>query len=157
MDKIEKTILGISLVTLLVFIFSILYLSKGLGVEVPECKPAEQPFKKGDLVKLDDNTYQLKCLAQMWSFEPGTTRIPEGSEVDIYLASADVVHGFWIPEKNVNLMAVPGAVNFTTITFEEAGVYDIICHEYCGQGHNKMMGKIIVEETDEKPLTHASQ
>lgn len=157
MDKVEKWILGISLATLMVFIFSIVYLSRGLGVEVPECVPAEQPFEEGELVELQDNTYQLKCVARMWSFDPGTVRVPEGSEVDIYLSAADVVHGFWITHKNVNLMAVPGAVNNTTVKFEEPGEYDIICHEYCGSGHQNMRGKIIVEDTDENQLTHASQ
>ncbi len=157
MNNVEKTILGISLATLLVFIFSILYLSKGIGVEVPECIPAEQPFEEGELVKLDDKTYTLKCVAKMWSFNPSTVEVPAGSEVDIYLSAADVVHGFWITHKNVNLMAVPGAVNKTTVKFEEAGEYDIICHEYCGTGHEKMRGKIIVKANNENQLTDASQ
>lgn len=157
MDKVEKLILGISLGTLLVFIFSIVYLSKGLGVEVPKCVPQEQPFKEGELVKLDEENYTLKYVARMWSFDPGTVRVPAGSKVDIYLSAADVVHGVWITHKNVNLMAVPGAVNNTTVTFEEPGEYDIICHEYCGTGHQNMRGKIIVEETSENKLTDASQ
>lgn len=157
MNTVEKSILGISLVTLLVFIFSILYLSKGLGVEVPECIPAEQPFEEGELVKLDDETYTLKCVAKMWNFDPNTVTVPAGSEVDIYLSAADVVHGFWITHKNVNLMAVPGAVNKTTVEFEKPGEYDIICHEYCGTGHQNMRGKIIVEANEEKELTDASQ
>ena len=157
MDKTEKTILGISLVTLLIFIFSIIYLSKGLGVEVPECIPAEQPFDEGGVDTLSKHDYTLKYVARMWTFDPETVRIPEGSKVEIYLAAADVVHGLWVSEKNINLMAVPGAVNKTSVTFNEPGVYDVICHEYCGTGHQNMMGKIIVEETQEKQLTHASQ
>lgn len=151
MDRAEKLILGISLGTLLIFIFSIMYLSKGKGVEVPECIPAQQPFDQGELVELDEDTYQLKCVAKMWSFDPGTVRVPAGSEVDIYLSAADVVHGFWITHKNVNLMAVPGAVNNTTVEFDEPGTYDIICHEYCGSGHQQMRGKIIVEEPSDQP------
>ena len=41
-------------------------------------------------------------------------------------------------------MAVPGGVSKTSITFEEAGVYKILCHEYCGAGHQFMMGKITI-------------
>lgn len=126
-------------------------------MEVPECIPAEQPFEEGELVKLDDKTYQLKCVARMWSFNPETVTVPEGSEVDIYLSAADVVHGMWITHKNVNLMAVPGAVNKTTVKFNKPGEYDLICHEYCGSGHQNMRGKIIVEDKDENQLTDASQ
>lgn len=160
MDKTEKLILGISISTLLIFIFSIMYLAKGKGVEVPECIPSQQPFDQGELVKLDEDTYQLKCVAKMWSFDPETVRVPAGSEVDIYLSSADVVHGFWITHKNVNLMAVPGAVNKITVKFEKPGSYDIICHEYCGAGHQKMRGQIIVEKPSEhssKSVAHATE
>ncbi|WP_281004375.1 hypothetical protein [Marinithermus hydrothermalis] len=30
--------------------------------------------------------------------------------------------------------------------FDRPGVYRIICTEYCGIGHQNMLGKIIVEE-----------
>jgi len=70
--------------------------------------------------------------------------VPAGSDVDIYLTSSDVVHGFNISEKAVNLMAVPGAINKKTVHFEKAGIYKIVCHEYCGIGHHSMEGEIIV-------------
>lgn len=148
MERTERLILIISLVFLMVFIFSILYASKRLGIEVPECIPAEEPYKSGELVELDENTYQLKCVAKMWNFDPGKVTVPVGSEVDIYLSSADVVHGFHINDKDVNLMAVPGGVNKTTVKFDEPGKYNIVCHEYCGSGHENMRGQIIVEEAN---------
>jgi len=55
-----------------------------------------------------------------------------------------VVHGFHIERKAVNLMAVPGAVNKVTVKFTDAGVYRIVCHEYCGVGHQNMMGLVNV-------------
>lgn len=115
---------------------------------MPECIPAEEPYKSGELVELDENTYQLKCVAKMWNFDPGKVTVPVGSEVDIYLSSADVVHGFHINDKDVNLMAVPGGVNKTTVKFDEPGKYNIVCHEYCGSGHENMRGQIIVEEAN---------
>ena len=47
-------------------------------------------------------------------------------------------------EKNVNMMAVYGAINKTTVTFDEPGIYPIICHEYCGSGHQHMKAEVIV-------------
>ena len=70
--------------------------------------------------------------------------IPVGSEVDFYLTSRDVVHGFNIAPKNVNMMAVYGAINKTTVKFDKPGVYDIVCHEYCGIGHQTMRAQVIV-------------
>ncbi len=80
----------------------------------------------------------------MWQFEPSDIKVPAGSEVDIYLSSKDVVHGFNIAEKNVNMMAVYGSINKTTVKFDKPGVYTITCHEYCGAGHQFMEGRIVV-------------
>lgn len=80
----------------------------------------------------------------MWSFEPHEIRLPVGAEVDFYLTSKDVVHGFNIHKVSLNMTAVPGGINKETVTFKEPGVYKIVCHEYCGSGHQHMMGEIIV-------------
>lgn len=147
MVKTEKFVLILSIVVMVIFIFAIIFASKGLEIDVPEClPPQEEPFEEGKVVKLDENTYQLFFIAQMWRFDPSTVEIPAGSEVDIYLSSKDVVHGFHIMEKDVNLMAVHGSINYTTARFEEPGVYNIVCHEYCGAGHQNMRGKIVVKE-----------
>ena len=81
----------------------------------------------------------------MWQFEPAEINVTTGSEVDFYLTSKDVVHGFNIAPKNVNMMAVYGAINKTTVKFNEPGVYDIVCHEYCGVGHQNMRAQVIVK------------
>ena len=80
----------------------------------------------------------------MWQFEPAQINIPAGSEVDFFLTSHDVVHGFNISEKNVNLMAIYGSINKTTVKFDKPGVYKITCHEYCGVGHQAMQGEVVV-------------
>jgi cytochrome c oxidase subunit 2 len=41
-------------------------------------------------------------------------------------------------------MIIPGQVLKVNATFDEAGVYNIICHEYCGLAHNQMFGRVKV-------------
>jgi cytochrome c oxidase subunit 2 len=82
----------------------------------------------------------------MWQFQPSEIYIPKGSEVDFFLTSKDVVHGFNIAEKNVNMMAVYGNINKTTVKFDKPGVYYITCHEYCGVGHQNMQAQVIVND-----------
>jgi cytochrome c oxidase subunit 2 len=86
----------------------------------------------------------------MWQFQPNQISIPAGSEVDFFLTSKDVVHGFNISDKNVNLMAIYGNINKTTVRFEKAGIYKIVCHEYCGVGHQSMVAEVIVNESSGK-------
>jgi cytochrome c oxidase subunit 2 len=106
--------------------------------------PYGEAYTQPRIVKLDDSTYQVYMTAQMWSFEPTEIYLPVGAEVDLYLTTKDVVHGLAILNKNVNMMAVYGGINKTTVRFDEPGVYPIVCHEYCGSGHQNMMSEIIV-------------
>ena len=145
MDRSERLALIFTGILLVVFFSAILFAAKAFEAQVPECVPYGETFTKGELVQLDDNLYQLKYVAKMWVFDPPSVEIPVGSEVDIYLASNDVVHGLNIHEKNVNMMAVPGAMNLTRVKFDKKGTYHVICHEYCGVGHQNMQGEIIVK------------
>jgi cytochrome c oxidase subunit 2 len=70
--------------------------------------------------------------------------VPKGSVVDFYLTSADVVHGFYIDGTDVNLMAIPNAVNYAQARFDAPGKYQVICHEFCGLSHQDMVGEIEV-------------
>jgi cytochrome c oxidase subunit 2 len=150
MDKIEKRVIFSSLLLMGLFVFSLLYAKNKYKSDVPECLPYNKAYTEPKINKLDDKTYQVFAVASMWQFEPSTIYIPVGSDVDFYLTSKDVVHGFNISEKNVNMMAVYGAINKTTVKFEKPGVYDIVCHEFCGIGHQNMHAKVIVNYPEAK-------
>ena len=102
------------------------------------------PFDKPGLRKLSDGSYEAYYVAKVFSFDPPQITIPAGAKVTFYVTSADVVHGFFIPDSDINMMAVPGWVNQESHKFTRAGEYLLICHEYCGIGHQNMFAKIEV-------------
>jgi cytochrome c oxidase subunit 2 len=144
-DPYEKKIIIITGVVLSLFIFSILY-ARNKNNDLPECLPFNKAYLEPKITKLDDKTYQVYAVAQMWQFQPNQIQVPVGSEVDFFVTSKDVVHGFHINDKDVNMMAIYGNINKTTVKFEKAGIYKIICHEYCGIGHQAMQAEVIVNE-----------
>jgi cytochrome c oxidase subunit II len=143
MERFEKSALIITGATLSLLIFSILY-ARGKYNDLPECLPYDKSYEEARVVKLDEKTYQVYAVAQMWQFQPSEIYIPVGSEVDFFVTSKDVVHGFNIFQKNVNLTAVYGNINKHTVKFDKPGVYKITCHEYCGVGHQNMQAQVIV-------------
>ena len=143
-DKIERGIIISSLLLMGLFVFSLLYARDKYKSDVPECLPYNKAYTEPKVSMVDENTYQVFSVASMWQFQPSEIYIPVGSEVDFYLTSKDVVHGFNISEKNINMMAVYGAITKTTVKFDKPGVYDIVCHEFCGIGHQNMRGQVIV-------------
>ena len=91
-------------------------------------------------------------VARQFFFAPDEVAVPAGSTVNIYITSADVQHGIKMIESetsdvipNVNMMIIPGQVSKVSVTFDEPGVYEYICHEYCGAGHAVMWGRIVVD------------
>ncbi|MDP9018379.1 MAG: cytochrome c oxidase subunit II [Candidatus Eremiobacteraeota bacterium] len=102
------------------------------------------PFDKPGLRKLPDGKYEAYYIAQVFLFQPQTLTIPVGSTVTFFVTSPDVVHGFYIAMTDINMMAVPGWVNTQTHTFNKKGNYLLLCHEYCGAGHQNMSAKIVV-------------
>ena len=42
------------------------------------------------------------------------------------------------------MMLVPGQISEMDVVFNKPGIYHIICHEYCGPGHQNMVAIIEV-------------
>lgn len=151
MDKSEKTALILSGLLLVLFFGSIVYASMARNIEVPTCITDVDPFLTDTLFQTGPDTYELQMVARMWAFQPSTVRLPTGSTVNLYLTSQDIIHGFKVERKNVNLMAAPGAINYLQVTFDEAGEYPFACHEFCGAAHHTMAGRFIIEDDIDEP------
>jgi cytochrome c oxidase subunit 2 len=150
MDKSEKTALILSVMLLSLFFGAIVYASMARNIEVPTCITDVEPFLTDTLFQTGPDEYELQMVARMWAFQPSEVRLPVGSTVNLYVTSQDIIHGFKVDRKNVNLMAAPGAINYIQVTFDEPGTYDFACHEFCGAAHHTMAGRFIIgEETNE--------
>ncbi|GBD06286.1 Cytochrome c oxidase subunit 2 [bacterium HR21] len=144
MERSERLVMGIGIAVMAVFFALVLLLATGFGVDVPGCITEMKPFEQDTVFQTAEKRYEMHVIARMWSYQMPPVEFPVGSTVDIYLTSGDVVHGFHIDRTNVNLMAVPGTVTYARVRFRTPGEYPIVCHEYCGIGHQQMVGVIRV-------------
>lgn len=98
-----------------------------------------------------ENPLRVKIIGEQWWWrviylhDDGTRtqsanelRIPVGRVVEIDLASADVIHSFWIPSYAGKLDMVPGRTNTLHFVADEPGVVRGQCAEYCGGAHALM-------------------
>jgi cytochrome c oxidase subunit 2 len=106
------------------------------------------PFDEPGVTQTGDNEYEVVMIAQAWQWEPSEIEIPAEADVKFTVTSADVIHGFWVPETQANAMVIPGQVTEFTMNFDEPGTHSLICHEYCGIGHQNMGGTINVVSAD---------
>lgn len=149
---IEKRIALAALAFAIVLTGVIALTVRVFGVDVPDCVVDVQPFREGRVVEKAPNQYEIHYVARMWKFDPPEITLPPGSTADIYVSSPDVVHGAQIIGTNFNLMAVPGAVNFARVKFDEEGDYMVVCNEYCGTSHHNMAGVIHVTRKAAAPV-----
>jgi cytochrome c oxidase subunit II len=64
--------------------------------------------------------------------------VPAGEPVRLRLASADVIHSFWVPRLHGKIDTVPGKVNTFWIEADRPGAYRGQCAEFCGVQHALM-------------------
>jgi cytochrome c oxidase subunit II len=154
-DRYEQIWIRITVAVLVIFMLAIVVAGFTNGIQLPGAyprvdpntltTPGASPWAEPGLRELAPGKYEAYVLAQIWTFVPSEIRVPAGSQVTFYFTSKDVQHGLKISNTNVNTMVLPGQVSKVTVRFEEPGIYDFICHEYCGVGHHTMYGQIIVE------------
>ena len=142
--QLEKRIIWVALAFVVVLLALSALAINLFHVGVPTCLTDIKPFQKGELITHSPTHYELHYVARMWKFEPEDVTIPAGSTMDIYLSAADVTHGLIIPGTNLNLMAVPGVVNYARVKFDKPHAYQVICHEFCGTGHDQMAAELHV-------------
>jgi len=98
-----------------------------------------------------DGSVTVRMVAEQYAFVPNCAKVPVNTPVKFRLTSTDVIHGFLLATTNVNTMVVPGFVAEVRTTFDRPGVYQMPCHEFCGDGHHGMWARVQAVEKDAFP------
>lgn len=89
----------------------------------------------------------IKITAKKFEYSPNEIRIKKGVPVVLEFTSLDRVHGFTVPDLGgIRATIEPEKVTQVRIIAPKAGTYEFHCDLFCGDGHEGMTGKIIVEE-----------
>jgi heme/copper-type cytochrome/quinol oxidase subunit 2 len=84
--------------------------------------------------------------AYQWGFDPDVLRLDAGRPYRFRMMALDASHGASIhlgPGSRINRLR-PGQLAEQVMTFTEPGEYLVYCTIYCGIGHDRMFGKIVV-------------
>ncbi len=74
--------------------------------------------------------------------------VPQGKDIVLEMTTKDVIHGFFIPVYRVKQDIVPGMTNRLWFNPSAQGTADILCTQYCGGEHSKMLATIYVVAPD---------
>ncbi len=110
----------------------------------PETLLSQQIFAEPGLRITGPGQAQVSIVAQAFNFVPERIRIPVDTEVTFYLTSRDVIHGWQVVNTNLNVEVIPGEISVLRYTFTRPGTYLMVCNQYCGVGHQNMLGQLEV-------------
>ena len=81
--------------------------------------------------------------------EINALHVPTGRPVQLTLISQDVFHSFSIPDFRIKREVIPG--RYSTVWFQATtpGTYHIFCTQYCGTNHSAMIGEVTVLSPDD--------
>jgi hypothetical protein len=88
----------------------------------------------------------VQIVAKKFDFTPNQINLKKGVPVVLELTSLDRLHGFKIPDMDVDVAIKPGEVTRVRIVPDKVGTFTFFCDIYCGEGHEDMNGQIIVAE-----------
>src|SRR5208283_1182241 len=171
------SLIGLTIVVLLIATFSILYSKERhpVAVQVEGSTLLEATwtiiplglflvmFVWGALIYFrvytpPANAMNIYVVGKQWMWKaehPGgqheinSLHVPTGQPVQLTLISQDVFHSFSIPAFRVKREAIPG--RYTTVWFEATtpGTYHLFCTQYCGTNHSQMIGWITVMKPED--------
>ena len=114
--------------------------AKVMGVENPQ-KDEDGVFSG----RLENGVRVIELKASQYKFAPDPIVVKKGEKVRVAASSADVTHGISIPEFKLNLAIPAGKESTAEFSADKEGTFTAYCSVYCGTGHGKMQGKLIVK------------
>ena len=103
-----------------------------------------------------EGTVQVKAIGHQWWWEfqypelgittANEVHFPVNQRATIEVESADIIHGFWVPNLGGKRDAVPTRINELWWTPDRPGLYYGQCTQLCGTSHANMRLRAIVHE-----------
>jgi cytochrome c oxidase subunit II len=101
----------------------------------------------------------IEVTGHRWYFEvtypdAGVTTVdelhlPVGRPVEFHLTSADVIHGFWVPELGGKMDMLPDGRNVLVLQADQPGEWGAPCAEFCGLEHARMRVNVVAESPED--------
>jgi cytochrome c oxidase subunit 2 len=163
LDRVEGTWILIAFVWCMVMFFMMpywhVYGKQNLSTETYRTTP--EAFGKKAQAVIDQYTVRTETeekipvvhppaggdvylIARLWAWWP-ILELEAGKTYRLHLTAMDYMHGFSLQPENINIQVIPGYEHVIKVTPNRVGTYAIMCNEFCGIGHHRMVSKLYVK------------
>jgi len=88
---------------------------------------------------------EVKVTAKKYEFAPSAIHVKKGDHVKLVITATDKDHGFKLEAFQIDQLLKKGEATTVEFTADRAGTFPFECSHFCGLGHKKMKGELVVE------------
>ena len=88
---------------------------------------------------------EFELTAVKYNFTPSIIKVKKGDLVKLVITAGDREHGFKLAAFHIDQRLPKGEAVTVEFTADRAGIFPFQCSVFCGLGHKKMTGQLIVE------------
>ena len=89
--------------------------------------------------------HEITMTAKKYEFDPNMIKVKKGELVRLIITAVDREHGIKIEGYDINQVLKKGDPTTIEFTADKVGTFEFKCSVFCGLGHGRMKGKLIVE------------
>ncbi|AWN48574.1 cytochrome c oxidase subunit II [Methylobacterium terrae] len=103
------------------------------------------------------NAIEVHVVAKQWMWktqrsngarEINELHVPVNAPVKLIMTSQDVIHSFFVPAFRLKRDVLPDQQTEAWFQATKTGTFHLLCTEYCGTDHARMLGRVIVMEPE---------
>jgi cytochrome c oxidase subunit II len=89
---------------------------------------------------------ETRMTAKKYEFDPNVITVKNGEHVKLVITALDHDHGFKLEAFKIDEKLKKGTPTTIEFTADKVGAFPFECSHFCGVGHGKMKGKLVVTE-----------
>jgi cytochrome c oxidase subunit 2 len=110
--------------------------------------------------------FEIHVEAKQWMWkaeQPNGAReineihVPAHTNVRLVMTSNDVIHSLFLPALRLKQDVLPGRYTYLWFNAERPGTYNLMCTQFCGTDHARMVGKFVVMSPSDYARWSAAQ
>ena len=94
------------------------------------------------------DTVTITMTAKKYEFSPSTITVKQGQLVKLEVTALDRSHGLAIKDYDIDAQLDKGKTVAVEFVAGKPGEFSFKCSDFCGLGHGKMKGKLVVTPAD---------
>jgi len=108
------------------------------AITVPRAPAQDTSSRAGE-------TGEIKVTAKKYAFDPNPIRVKKGDHVKLVITAVDHDHGFKLEAFHIDQLLKQGEAETVEFMADQTGTFPFQCSHFCGMGHKKMKGALVVE------------